>query len=310
MGLVDEQERKHRLEILRATPARLKALLKGVPKAVLLWTPAPGKWSILEIVCHLRDMEGDAYLTRYRRILAEDTPRLPDIDGDTYSLERDYRAQKLSEVLRDWTRLRRESLKLLAGAKRADWERAGVHETAGRLTLADFLGRHAHGNDEAHLGQIEAIVRRHALLERLASRPSRLAEALRAFSAEALRRPPQPGKWSAIEVACHLRDVDRLYAERVSKAAFSERPAYWIMDNARVSEKLGYRDADLAALLKEQRRRREDLVSLLRALPHGVWQRTGIHPERGEITIEQLAGVVIAGHDDLHLAQIAALPKT
>jgi len=139
MGLVDEQERKHRLEILRATPARLKALLKGVPKAVLLWTPAPGKWSILEIVCHLRDMEGDAYLTRYRRILAEDTPRLPDIDGDTYSLERDYRAQKLSEVLRDWTRLRRESLKLLAGAKRGDWERAGVHETAGRLTLVEGI---------------------------------------------------------------------------------------------------------------------------------------------------------------------------
>jgi uncharacterized damage-inducible protein DinB len=307
---VEELERKNRLEILRGTPSRLKAALKGVPKAVLLWTPAPGKWSILEIVCHLRDMERDAYLARYRRILAEDTPALPDIDGDTYSLENDYRSQKLTEVLRDWTRLRRESLKLLAGAKRADWERAGVHDTAGRLTLADFLRRHAHGNDEAHLGQIEAIVRRHALLARLASTPSRLAEALRAFSADALRRAPQPGKWSAIEVACHLRDVDRLYAERVTKAAFSERPAFWMMDNPRVSEKLHYRDTDLAALLKEHRRRREDLVSLLRALPHAVWQRTGIHPVRGEVTIEALAQNVIADHDDHHLAQIAALPKT
>jgi uncharacterized damage-inducible protein DinB len=306
---VDEQERKHGIETLRATPARLKAALKGVPKAVLLWTPAPGKWSILEIVCHLRDMERDAYLTRYRRILAEDTPSLPDIDGDTYSLENDYRSQKLAEVVRDWTRLRRESLKLLAGAKRADWERAGVHETAGRLTLADFLRRHAHGNDEAHLGQIEAIARRHALLARLSSTPSRLAESLRAFSPDALRRPPQPGKWSAIEVACHLRDVDRLYAERVTKAAFSERPAFWMMDNERVSEKLRYRDTDLAALLKEHRRRREDLVSLLRALPHGVWQRTGLHPKRGEVTIEELARLVIAEHDDSHLGQIAALPK-
>src|SRR5271154_3331616 len=98
---VDEQERKHCLEILRSTPARLKAVLKGVPKAVLLWTPAPGKWSILEIVCHLRDMERDAYLARYRRILAEDTPSLPDIDGDTLSLENDYRAQKVAEVVRD-----------------------------------------------------------------------------------------------------------------------------------------------------------------------------------------------------------------
>jgi len=306
---VEEQERKSRLEILRSTPARLKAALKGVPKAVLLWTPAPGKWSILEIVCHLRDMEQDAYLTRYRRILAEDTPSLPDIDGDACSLEHDYRSQKLSDVVRDWTRLRRESLKLLAGAKRADWERAGVHETAGRLTLADFLRRHAHGNDEAHLGQIEAIKRRHAVLARLGATPARLAAALRAFTPEALRRAPQAGKWSAIEVACHFRDIDRLYAERVSKAAFSDRPTFWMMDNARVAQALHYREADPAAVLKEHRRRREDLLTLLRALPHDAWQRTGLHPKRGELTIEALAAV-IADHDDIHFGQIAALPKT
>ena len=306
---MDEPERKHCIEILRATPARLKAALKGVPKAVVLWPPAPGKWSILEIACHLRDMEREAYLDRYRRILAEDTPSLPDVDGDTYSLEHDYRSQKLAEVVRDWIRLRRESLKLLAGVKRAEWDRAGVHETAGRLTLADFLRRHAHGNDEAHLGQIDAIKRRHALLARLASAPPRLAAALRAFSDEALRRSPQAGKWSAIEVARHLRDIDRLYAERVSKAAFSDRPAFWMMDNARVAETLHYREADPGTVLKEHRRRREELGSLLRALPHGVWQRTGLHPKRGELTIEALVSV-IADHDDNHLGQIAALSKS
>ena len=308
-GLVEEAERRRYLEILRATPAKLKGALKGVPKALLLWTPAPGKWSILEIACHLRDMERDAYLARYRRILAEDAPPLPDIDGDSYSLEDDYRSQKLGEVLREWTRQRRESLKVLAGVKREQWDRAGVHETAGRLTLADFVRRHAVGNDEAHLGQIDAIKRRHAVLSRLEAVPARLAASLRAFSADALRRPPQPGKWSAIEIACHLRDVDRLYAERVSKAAFSERPSFWMMDNARVSERLKYREADPASVLKEHRRRREDLVSLLRALPQGAWQRTGLHPKRGELTIEQLAQV-IAEHDDNHFRQIEALSKS
>jgi hypothetical protein len=305
---VDEQERKRCLDILRGTPARLKALLRGTAKAVLLWTPAPGKWSILEIVGHLRDMEKDAYLARYRRILEEDTPQLPDLDGDRYSLENDYRNQKLSEVVREWTRLRRQSLKLLSGVKRDEWDRAGVHETAGRLTMADFLRRQAIGNDEAHLGQIEAVKRRHAVLARLQEAPVRLRKALNAFSSEALQRAPQPGKWSAIEIACHLRDIDRLYAERVSKAAFSERPSFWMMDNARVSEKLRYRDAAPDAVLKEHKRRREDLLSLLRALPHGVWQRTGLHPKRGEISIETLASV-IADHDENHLKQIEALPK-
>jgi len=65
-------ERAALLHIVAETPARLKAALKGVPKKLLLGTPGPGKWSILEIVAHMRDMERHAYLTRYRRILAEE----------------------------------------------------------------------------------------------------------------------------------------------------------------------------------------------------------------------------------------------
>jgi uncharacterized damage-inducible protein DinB len=306
---VDEQERKQHIGTLRSTGARLSESLKGVPKAVLLFTPAPGKWSILEIVCHLRDMEREAYLARYKRILAEDTPSLPDVDGDAYSLENDYRSQRLSEVLRDWKASRREVLKVLGPVRGQQWERAGVHETSGRLTMADFLRRHAIGNDLAHLGQIDAIKRRHALLERLAGVPVRLAKSLKVFTPEALRRAPAPGKWSAIEIACHLRDADRLYQERVTKTAFSERPAYWMMDNERVAAKLKYREADPAAVLKELKRRREDLVSLSRALPDASWQRTGLHPKRGELTLEKLLGV-IADHDDNHLGQIEKLAKS
>jgi hypothetical protein len=301
---VDAQEIRTHTDTLKATPAKLRAALKGVPKKTLLFVPAPGKWSILEIVCHLRDMERDAYLARYQRILAEHEPRLPDIDGELYAVEREYRSASLAEALRDWTRLRKECLKLLARVKGEQWQRAGVHETAGRLTLADLLRRHAVGNDEAHLGQIEAIKLRHALLARLESMPARLAAALRGASDEALRKAAGSGTWSAIEVACHLRDLDRLYAERVSKMAFSDQPRLWMLEQNRIAEQLRYREQDPAAVVKEAKRRREDLVALLRALPHAVWQRTGLHPTRGEISIERLAQVV-ADHDDAHLRQIA-----
>ncbi|MGE0454956.1 MAG: DinB family protein [Vicinamibacteria bacterium] len=302
---MDAQEIRTQLDTLKATPAKLKAALKGVPKKTLLFVPAPGKWSILEIVCHLRDMERDAYLARYQRILAEPEPPLPDVDGDLYSIERDYRNASLSEALRDWTRLRKECLKLLSRVKGEQWQRAGVHESAGRLTMADLLRRHAVGNDEAHLGQVDAIKARHALLGRLESMPSRLAAALRGASDEALRKAAGPGKWSAIEVACHLRDLDRLYAERFSRMAFSEKPQLWMLDQKRTAEQLRYREQATTAVVKEVTRRRGDVVTLLRALPHAVWQRTGHHPTRGEITIEKLAQVV-ADHDDAHLRQIAA----
>src|SRR5512140_1528153 len=168
---MEDFERRRFFETLAATPQTLKASLKGLSKKVLLWTPAPGKWSILEILCHMRDMEREAYLERYTRILAEPEPKLPDINGDALAIERDYRGQKAAEILRDWMRLRRESLRLLKKAKPEQWRRAGVHETMGRLTIDELVARHAAGNDTAHLAQIEAIKRRAAILDRLAAAP-------------------------------------------------------------------------------------------------------------------------------------------
>jgi hypothetical protein len=303
---LDDQERDRYLATLAATPARLKEALAGVPKKLLLWTPAPGKWSIQEIVCHMRDMEREAYLERYRRMLAEDNPKLPDVDGDRYAIEKGYRSMKLSEVVRDWSKLRKENLKLLKKVKGSQWERVGTHETAGPFSIEGFLRRHAVGNDEAHLGQIEAIQRRHKILTDLGSGPVVLADATKGLSEEALRRQPSPGKWSIVENACHLRDIERVYTGRFTGMVHQEKPSFWLLDNDRTAEGLRYREADLRAVLKEWMRLRDDTIALLRSLPHASWLRTGHHPERGELTVEQLA-VVLAGHDRKHLERIAAL---
>ncbi len=299
-------ERARHLEILAATPAALKEALRGVPKKLLLFTPAPGKWSILEILCHLRDLEREAYLERYTRILAEPEPKLQDINGNALAIERDYRNQKAADVLRDWIRLRRESLRLLKKAKPEQWRRAGIHETMGRVTIDELVARHASGNDTAHLGQIAAIKRRSALLDRLAVIPAALAASLKGASEDLLKRRDAAGKWSMIENAAHVRDIERVYQGRFARIPFSEKPAFWLLDNDRAAAQLKYADSDPAAVAKEFRRLREDTLLLLRALPHAAWQRTGIHPTRGELTLEQLAEV-LAAHDDLHLKRIRVL---
>ena len=299
-------ERARHLDTLAATPAALKEALRGVPRKLLLFTPAPGKWSILEILCHLRDMEREAYLERYTRILAEPEPTLPDVNGDALAIERDYRGQKGADVLRDWTRLRRESLRLLRKAKPEQWRRAGVHETMGRVTVDELVARHADGNDTPHLAQIEAIKRRAAILEKLAAAPVALAAAMKGTADEVLRRRDAAGKWSIIENAAHMRDIERVYQERFARIPFSEKPAFWMLDNDRAAAQLKYGESDPAVVAKEFKRLREDTLSLLRALPHAAWQRTGMHPKRGELTLEALAGV-LAGHDDSHLGQIKTL---
>lgn len=303
---MDEQERQRLLAVLAATPARLKQALAGVPRALLLWTPAPGKWSILEIVAHMRDMERDAYLARYRLILAETDPSLPDVDGDRRALEGGYRDLRIALVLREWNRLRRECLRLLKKVRGAQWERVGVHETAGRLRMEDFLRRQALGNDEAHLGQIEAIKRRFAILERLARGPEDLRTLTRGLGDEAIHRAPAPGKWSILEIACHLRDMETLYAERFTKIAHQDQPVLWVTENHRLATARRYREALLPAVIKEWKRLRADTLVLLRALPHAVWQRKATHPERGVVSIEDLA-THLGNHDGSHLDQVRAL---
>src|SRR6185369_16984365 len=97
-----EEERRKLLDVLHETPTRLGQLLDGVTPELARWTPAPGKWSIVQILCHLRDMERDAYLARYRRILTEDNPQLPDIDGDALALESDYQSQDFFAAFGEW----------------------------------------------------------------------------------------------------------------------------------------------------------------------------------------------------------------
>ena len=251
-------------------------------------------------------MEREGYLERYTRILSEDEPRLPDLNGDALAITRAYRSQRTPEVVRDWVALRRQTLQLLRKAGRAQWARARVHAKAGRLTMEDLIRRHAVGNDEAHLGQIDAIKRRFALLERLRRGPDRSPRRPQGRSGRRHQAEGLGGKWSMLENAAHVRDIERVYQGRFQEMAFGEKPVFWMLDNDRVAAALKYAEADPGEVAKEFRRLREDTLTFLRALPHEAWKKTGLHPEKGELTVEQLAAR-LADHDAGHLGKISAL---
>jgi|GEM_PF-535589 len=303
---MEANERPRYLEIVGQTPDRLTATLKGIPKKLLLWTPSPGKWSILEIVCHMRDMEEDAYLARYRRILGEEGPLLKNIDGDAYALEREYRKLKLGKVLGEWKKLRRETLKLLKNVKDDQWQRAGVHETDGPLTLDTVLRRQAVGNDEAHLGQIEHIKLRHELFQKYENGVRLVESAVKGTPEDILRRRPEPNKWSILENLSHLRVTEQIFQTRCMLIANSEKPSLSMYDNNELAAKLKYNEQNPAESLKEFKRLRADTLTLLRALSQKSWQRVGIHPKRGEMTLESLVKL-LADHDSNHATQIRVI---
>ena len=73
---------------LGAMPAKLKEIAAALPQAAWRSKPAAGGFSLVEHVCHLRDIDGDGYRVRLERMLTEQCPCLPDIDGDALARER------------------------------------------------------------------------------------------------------------------------------------------------------------------------------------------------------------------------------
>ena len=52
-----------------------KELLSGLTAEMYLWMPNPGKWCLLEIVCHLYDIEREDFRARTKHVL--ETPAAP-----------------------------------------------------------------------------------------------------------------------------------------------------------------------------------------------------------------------------------------
>jgi hypothetical protein len=143
------------LKVQAATPGKLLRLTRGLTRTQLLARPAPGKWSIHEIICHLADTEV-ANAWRYRKVLAEDEVGLTAWDQDRWAAGNQYRRQDLRLALEQFRSLRVRNLALLRVVGRKRWARAAAHATLGVLSAAQMVVHLAH-HDAKHVEQIKRI---------------------------------------------------------------------------------------------------------------------------------------------------------
>ena len=144
------------LRVLRSTPARVERLLRGVPPAKLRRRPAPGKWSIAEIVLHLADSEL-VYAYRLRTILAQNRARIIAFDQNDWAAAGRYNRRDLRGALEMLRVLRRTNLELLKVIPRQKWSHYGIHQERGKESVAHLARLYA-AHDLNHLLQIRRIV--------------------------------------------------------------------------------------------------------------------------------------------------------
>jgi hypothetical protein len=144
------------LAFLAETPAVVRQLTSELGADARRWKPAAAEFSALEQVCHLRDIEQEGYAVRLSRLLAEDEPALPDIDGDKLARERDYQSQDFDAALAAFTHARRENVATVTALSPEQLQRGGTFEGVGRVTVARVLEM-MRAHDEAHRAELQAL---------------------------------------------------------------------------------------------------------------------------------------------------------
>jgi hypothetical protein len=150
-------EGKDFLAMQESAPTLLAQLIEGVAPRVLREKPAPGKWSIAEILAHLADDELVTYW-RYRQMLENSGCPLPGFDQDEWARLGDYASRHAADALQFFQILRDSNLQLLRRLSPEQWQRNGIHAERGPISVQD-LARHMAAHDMNHIEQIRKILK-------------------------------------------------------------------------------------------------------------------------------------------------------
>lgn len=160
-------------------------------------------------------------------------------------------------------------------------------------------------------------------IERLRQTPPDLDRALADRSEAELSTRPGPKSWAPKEIVCHLRDVEELFQVRFHTVIALDEPRILVLgataedlapwriggaighplDPDRWAKERQYARSDGREALDAFERRRGEVLTLLRSLSPAEWQRGGIHPSRGRLTLRDWVAS-LAAHDDNHLDQL------
>jgi uncharacterized damage-inducible protein DinB len=138
------------LAVVRQTPQRWQALLASLSEEQIDYNPAPGKWSVREILAHLADCE-IAFGFRLRQAYAGQ-PLVQPFDQDAWS--RAYSAYTTEQSLTTFLTLRAWNVAFVENLTDADKLLPVTHPERGEMQLWTIVETMA-GHDLHHLGPLE-----------------------------------------------------------------------------------------------------------------------------------------------------------
>lgn len=133
-------------------PALLEESLAAVPEIARQWRPAPGKWSVHEIIVHCADSETNSHM-RIRYLVADPEPLIVGYDQDYWAIDMAYHQHPLGPALDTVRAVRANTVPLLERLTEAQWAKRGRHTESGPFSAERWLEVYAE-HLEVHARQI------------------------------------------------------------------------------------------------------------------------------------------------------------
>lgn len=131
----------------------------------------------------------------------------------------------------------------------------------------------------------------------------KLERLIKGVPSSKLRKRPAPDKWSVNEILAHLSETEIVGGFRMRLILGATGTPIVAFDQDAWVVSGHYQKRDARESLEQFRVLREGNLRLLKSLKPEQWKHYGMHAERGQETIERIAGM-FAGHDLNHIGQI------
>ena len=143
------------LDRLAHIPERISRATAGWSVTDLHTRSATDEWSAAAIFAHLRASD-DILTPRLYPMLVRDNPPLAAFDDRRWAEVAGYEQADFQTSLHLYTLRRAELVAMLRRLAPADWQRTGLHETRGPISILQAV-THLVEHEEEHCDQLEAI---------------------------------------------------------------------------------------------------------------------------------------------------------
>lgn len=136
--------------------------------------------------------------------------------------------------------------------------------------------------------------------------PHSIKRLLRKIPTERIDVPTDEGRFTPREVIAHLADWEPVFLQRMQTAKDCPMAQVDVYDEAQWAIEHAYGAKDPLAQADLFLQRRKQTLEWLSNLEPDDWKLTFTHPERGEMTIEDQANMLV-GHDQYHVEQLTGV---